>query len=83
MCHLYRNNKQTDTILSFAEFIIDELAKYRKTRAEHNKYFRMIFHSRIMHKISNSKVFMYPALLPTVPFYDEISKTNKFIPAEE
>lgn len=69
--------------LEFTAFIVNELAKYRRTRTEHNKFFKMTFHTRIMHKICNSKVFMYPALLPLAPFFDEKYKNNKFISAEE
>lgn len=56
----------------------NEMNKLRK-----NLSYDMKFHERTLHFISESKVFMYPQLLPKIPFRFKTQKYSEYFPAED
>lgn len=58
--------------------IQNEMSKLRK-----NMSYIMQFHPRILKVICESKVFMYPDLLPPVPFRFNTTKPSEYFPAED
>lgn len=54
------------------------MSKLRK-----NMSYVMQFNERILKLICHSKVFMYPDLLPHVPFRFKTTKSSEYLPAED
>lgn len=56
----------------------EEMKKLRK-----NVGYTMQFHERFLQIICESKVFIYPELLPAIPFRFRASKASEYFPAED
>lgn len=48
-----------------------------------NLRYEMRFHERWLKKVCHSTVFLYPSLLPTVPFRFETKKVAEYLPSED
>lgn len=62
----------------FVRYLEKEMDKLRG-----NLSYTMQFHDRVLKLIGHSKVFMYPELLPKIPFRFDTKKLSEFIPAED
>lgn len=58
--------------------IQSELDKLRS-----NVRYEMRFHERWLNKVCHSTVFIYPTLLPTVPFRFDTKKKSEYLPSED
>lgn len=56
----------------------EEMKRLRK-----NIGYTMQFHERILRIICESKVFIYPELLPAIPFRFKATKASEYFPAED
>lgn len=72
---LSQNTKENTELV---EHLVHEMSKLRR-----NLSYVMPFHERILNLISQSKVFMYPELLPQVPFRFKTTKPSEYLPAED
>lgn len=70
--------KDTLENTELVRFQMDEMSKLRK-----NMSYNMQFHERILRIMCESRVFMYPDLLPATPFRFKTSKASEYIPAED
>ncbi|XP_055309941.1 uncharacterized protein LOC129573467 [Sitodiplosis mosellana] len=59
-------------------YMQEEMNKLRK-----NVGYTMQFHERILRLICESKVFIYPELLPAIPFRFKTPKSSEYFPAED
>lgn len=62
----------------FFAHIQEEINKLRK-----NVGYTMLFHERFLRVICESKIFMYPDLLPAMPFRLKTTKPSEYFPAED
>lgn len=74
-CELSQNTKENTELVKYLE---NEMSKLRR-----NMSYVMKFHERILNLICQSKVFMYPELLPPVPFRFKLAKPCEYLPAED
>lgn len=72
---LSQNTKENTELVKYLEY---EMSKFRKSMS-----YIMQFHERILNLICHSKVFMYPELLPHVPFRFKVNKPSEYLPAED
>lgn len=72
---LSQNTEENAELISYLR---DEMDKLRK-----NMSYTMQFHERILRKICESNVFMYPELLPAIPFRFNTKKLSEYFPAED
>lgn len=71
-------SQHTKENTELVKYLQKEMNKLRK-----NMSYIMQFHERILKLICESKVFMYPELLPVVPFRFKTSKSSEYFPAED
>ncbi|XP_031624264.1 uncharacterized protein LOC116341381 isoform X2 [Contarinia nasturtii] len=72
---LSQNTKENTELVTYLQ---NEMNKLRK-----NLSYTMQFHERILSIISESKVFIYPHLLPAIPFRFKTAKSSEYFPAED
>lgn len=72
---LSKNTKENTELVSYLRA---EMNKLRK-----NMSYIMQFHERILRIICGSKVFIYPELLPEIPFRFKTSKPSEYFPSED
>lgn len=72
---LSQNTKENTELVNYLRH---EMDKFRK-----NMSYNMKFHHRILNLICQSKVFIYPDLLPAVPFRFKTAKPSEYFPAED
>lgn len=48
-----------------------------------NLRYEMRFHERWLKKVCDSTVFIYPTLLPAVPFRFDTKKNSEYLPSED
>lgn len=72
---LSTNTKENSELFTYLK---EEMNKLRK-----NAGYTMQFHERILKVICASKVFIYPELLPAIPFRLKTSKPSEYFPAED
>lgn len=60
------------------EYLQNEMKKLRK-----NMCYTMKFNERILNVICKSKVFIYPDLLPAIPFRFNTTKPSEYFPGED
>lgn len=73
------DTKENTEIIKFIE---NEIEKFQAARNKKN-FYKMAFPKRLIQKICHSKVFMYPSLLPAIPFSEDDFKTYRFILSED
>lgn len=74
-CELSINTKENT---EFVEYLQYEMSKFRN-----NLSYAMQFHERTLNLVVHSKVFLYPQLLPPVPFRFKGTKPSEYLPAED
>lgn len=72
---LSTNTKENSELFTYLK---EEMNKLRK-----NVGYTMQFHERFLKVICSSKVFIYPELLPAIPFRFKTSKPSEYFPAED
>lgn len=71
-------SQNTTENTEFFTYLQEEINKLRK-----NLGYTMHFHERILRLICESKVFIYPELLPAIPFRFKTTKLSEYFPAED
>lgn len=74
----YELSQNTIENTEFYTHMQEEMNRLRK-----NVGYTMQFHERILQTICKSKIFIYPELLPAIPFRFKASKASEYFPAED
>ncbi|XP_058822875.1 uncharacterized protein LOC131684212 [Topomyia yanbarensis] len=73
--------QQTDENNELIQFLLEETDKANKAKQE-AKYYQNHFHPKMMEKVVTNQAFMYPKLLPYIPFRMDL-RADRIIKSEE